>query len=61
MNEYSDDYPKESGILWHYYRDEPHNTLIDSKSIKSKIKITGNTTAYGNTRNIENCVIKIFK
>ena len=41
--EYSDNYAKTSGSLWQYYRDEPHNNLANSKSFKSKIKITGRT------------------
>ena len=39
--EYSDNYAKTSGSLWQYYRDEPNNNLANSKSFKSKIKITG--------------------
>ena len=42
---------KMSGTLWQYYRNVPHNTLADS--FKSKIKITGNTPADGNTKNVE--------
>ena len=34
-------------------RDEPHATLMDSESFKSKTKITGNSPADGNTKNIE--------
>ena len=45
--------PKISGTLWQYYRNVPHNTLADSESFKSKIKITGNTPADGNTKNVE--------
>ena len=41
--EYSDDYSKTSGILWQYYKDEPNDNLTDSKSFKSKVKITGST------------------
>ena len=51
--EYSDDYSKTFGSLWQYYRDEPNNNSTDSKSFKSKIKITGNTPADGNTKNFE--------
>ena len=39
--EYSDNYPKTSGSLWQYYRDEPNN-LTDSKSLNN-----------GNTKNVE--------
>ena len=51
--EYRDSYSKTSGTLWQYYRDEPHNTLADSESFKSKIKITGNTPPDGYTKNVE--------
>ena len=44
---------KMSGTLWQYYRDVLHNALADSESLKSKIKITGNTPADGNTKNVE--------
>ena len=43
--EYSDNYSKTSGSLWQYYKDEPNGNLTDSESIKSKMKITGNTAA----------------
>ena len=51
--EYSDNYSKTSGSLWQYYRDEPNNNLTDSKSFKSKIKITGKTTNNVNTKAFE--------
>ena len=51
--EYSDNYSKTSGSLWQYYRDEPNDNLTDSKSFKSKIKITGNTHVDGNTKDVE--------
>ena len=51
--EYSDDYPKTSGSLWQYYRDEPNDNLADSESSKSKIKITGKTPAAGNEKDVE--------
>ena len=50
--EYSDKYSKTSGSLWQYYRDEPNDNLTDSESFKSKLKITGNTPADGNTKNV---------
>ena len=50
MIEYTDNYSKISGSLWHYYKDEPKDNLTDSEPFKSKIKITGNTPAGGNTR-----------
>ena len=51
--EYSDNYPKTSGSLRQYYKDEPNDNLVDSESFKSKIKITGNTPADGNTKDVE--------
>ena len=51
--EYSSNYSKISGSLWQYYRDEPNDNLTDCESFKSKIKITGNTAAAGNTKDVE--------
>ena len=51
--EYSDNYSKTSGSLWQYYKDEPNDNLADSESFKSKVKITGNTPANGNTKDVE--------
>ena len=51
--EYSDNYSKTSGNLWQYCKDEPHNNLTDSESFKSKIKITGNTPADSNTKDVK--------
>ena len=39
--EYSDNYAKTTGSLWQYFRDDLNDNLADSKSFKSKIKITG--------------------
>ena len=38
--EYSDNYAKTTESLWQYLRDEPNDILRNSKSFKSKIKIT---------------------
>ena len=38
--EYSDNYSKTSGSLCQYYRDEPSDQIVNSKSFESKIKIT---------------------
>ena len=54
--EYSDNYGKTSGTLWQYYRDEPNDNLVDSESFKSKIKITGETPAAGNEKDVETMV-----
>ena len=42
--EYSKNYRKTTGSLWHYYRDQPSNSLsTNSESFKYKTSITGNT------------------
>ena len=51
--EYSDNYSKTSGSLFQYYKDDPNNNLTDSESFKSKVKITGNNPAAGNTKDVE--------
>ena len=35
---YSNNYPKTSGSLWQYYRDESNDNLADSELFKSKMK-----------------------
>ena len=54
--EYSDDYLKTSGSLWQYYKNEPNDTIADSESFKSKVKITGKTPADGNTKDVQKIV-----
>ena len=39
--ECSNSYSKISGIVWHYYRDEPNNNTANSQSFQFKVKITG--------------------
>ena len=52
--EYSDNYAKTSGSLWQYFRDEPDdNNIEDSKSFKSKIKITGKTPNNKSVKDVE--------
>ena len=51
--EYSDNYSKTSGSLWQYYKDDPNDNLPDSESFKSKVKITGNTAAASNAKDVE--------
>ena len=51
--EYSDNYSKTSGSLWQYYKDEPNDNLTDSESFKSKIKITGKTSADGDIKDLD--------
>ena len=41
--EYSSNYSKTSGSLWQYYRDDPNDNTVQSKSFKSKTKTTGKT------------------
>ena len=48
--EHSDNSSKGSGSLWQCYKDKPNDNLTYSES---KIKITGNTLADGNTKNNE--------
>ena len=50
---HSDNCSKTSGSSWQYYTDEPNDNLSDSESFKSKIKITGNTPADCNIKNVE--------
>ena len=51
--EYSDNYSKTCGSLWQCYKDDPNDKLTDSESFKSKVKITGKTPNYGNTKDVE--------
>ena len=37
---YSDNYSKTSGSLYQYYKDDPNDSLVNSESFKSKVKIT---------------------
>ena len=41
---YSNNYSKTSGVLWHYYRDEPN------ESFKFTVKAIGSTPAAGKTK-----------
>ena len=53
--EYSDNYAKTTGSLWQYFRDKPvdDDDIEDSKSFKSKIKITGKTLNNNNEKDVE--------
>ena len=53
--EYSDNYAKTTGSAWQYFRDEPvdDDDIEDSKSFKSKIKITGKTPNDDNEKDVE--------
>ena len=54
--EYSDNYAKTTGSLWQYFRDEPvdddDDDIEDSKSFKSKTKITGKTPNDDNEKDV---------
>ena len=45
-----DNCSKTTGSLWQYYRDETDDTITNSRSFKSKVKITDHD---GNTKNVE--------
>ena len=51
--EYSDIYSKTSRSLLQYYKDEPNDSIADSESFKSKVKITGKNPDNGNTNDVE--------
>ena len=51
--ECSDNDSKTSGSLWKYYKDEPNDNSANFESFKAKVKITGDTPADGNTKNVE--------
>ena len=51
--EYSDNCSKTSESLWQYYKDDPNDNLTDSELITSQIKLSGNTPADGNTKDVE--------
>ena len=53
LNECSDNYSKTSGRFWQYYKDDPNDNITQSESFKSKIKITGKTSAAGNTKDVD--------
>ena len=55
--EYSDNYAKTSGCLWQYFRDDDGDSdnigIEDSKSFKSRVKITGKTPNNDNEKDVE--------
>ena len=53
--EYSDNYAKTAESLWQYFRDEPvdDDDIEDSKSFKSKTKITRKTPNDDNEKDVE--------
>ena len=46
-------YSKTSGSLWQYYRDDPNDNIVKSKSFKFKINKTGKTPSVGNTKDVK--------
>ena len=68
--EYSKNYPKPTGRLWNYYRDEPNSgtggendnvnySIKDSKRFDYKTSITGKWEGINTTKNAE--IIKPLK
>ena len=57
--EYSDYYSKTSGSLWQYYRDEPNDSLENFESFKFEMKITVNSPAASNEKDVE--IMKYIK
>ena len=53
LAEYSVSYSKASESLWQHCRDEPFDLIVNYKSFKSRIKITGNTPNNDNKKNAE--------
>ena len=51
--EFSDNYSKTSRCLWQFYRDYPNDNITESELFKYKIKITGKTSADGNTNDVK--------
>ena len=51
--EYSVNYAKTSRSLWQYYRDDPAAAILNSKSFKSNTKVTGETIADGNVKDVK--------
>ena len=51
--EYTENYSKTSRKIWQYYKDEPNDNLANSESFKSRVKITGNNPAGGNTKDLK--------
>ena len=51
--EYRNNYSKKSESLWQDYKDVPNDNLANFESFKSKVKITGNTPAGGNTKDVK--------
>ena len=50
---YSDNYSKTSGSLWQYYKDDPNNNSLNSKSFNFKVKITGESPNDNNKKDVK--------
>ena len=59
--EYSDNYSKTSGILWHYYRNDPNGNIVNSESFKYNIKAIRNTPFKDNKKCWNSSTIRILK
>ena len=58
LMEYSNNYSKTSGSLWHMnslwqLKDEPNDDIANSESFKSKVKIARSTPAGANTKDVK--------
>ena len=51
--ECSENNPKTSGSLWKYYRDGPNDTLADSESFRSNVRIIRETPVDCNRKVLE--------
>ena len=51
--EYRYNCSKVSGGLWQFYRNETAAVKVNSKSFKSKIKMTGKTPGDRNSKNVK--------
>ena len=56
---YSGDSSKTSRSSWQYYGDELNATLTVFASFKSKVKITENNPAVGNTKNVSTIAVSL--
>ena len=54
--EYCDNYAQTSGGLYQCYKYGPNDNIADSESFKSKVKIRGETSAAGSTKDVETIV-----
>ena len=55
--QYSNNYSKTSGSFLQYYRDEPNDNIVNSKSFRFKINITGKNPADHYTQDVKVAVL----